>query len=313
MFTADPLKEDPQSELYFSFNDLFQENRNVYLNTSPKGDLHHYTNNSGLVGIVEKQGFFASPTFSLNDPKELNYGLEAIEQACLQLTFGQNASQLELKIAQAILENDMMKSKRYPHGFPTVILTSFSESYDNLSQWRSYSDDGNGFLITISPSAIDFKSQSLTTVNGSWAFYQCIYDSERQTEIIIDFIRRIANQFPELSQYSNIIIGNYTLITLWELVSVFKHSAYADEKEWRVRTSVPASETNLILSYYQSGKTIKASKLLSIKDREVIKSITLGPRNIPESAALGIQVLLAHSGLKNKNTIQTLVSKAPYR
>lgn len=314
MMMVDPYGEDSQFDLYTDFDRLYQQNRNSYLNMNPPYELHHYTNNAGLVGIVEKQGFYASPTFSLNDPKELHYGLEVIEQACLDLTFGQVASQMELRIAKAIIDNEMMKTKRYPSSMPTVILTSFSESYDNLSQWRSYSDDGNGFVVTINPQAIDFNSQAIKAFNGSWVFCKCIYNLETQKSYVIDYIKKVASYISSYeNNFTDTIISNYTLISLWDLASSFKHEAYADEKEWRVRTSIGASDANLLLSYYQSGKTIKASKLLSIQDREVIKRITLGPKNIPESAALGVQVLLAHSGLKNKNVIQTLVSKAPYR
>lgn len=309
----DPNYHERQYDLYLELNRYFQSNRARYFMSTPSGNLHHYTTNHGLIGIVNSQGFFASPSFSLNDPKEMNHGLEMIEQTCIELSFNLQASDLERKIAKAVLESEIIKAKRYPHWYPTVILISFSESKDNLSQWRSYADDGNGFVVTIDPAAIDFNTQTFASVNGSWAFYKCEYDPQKQKSIILDYLKVIAKEMPYLDEHTAEDIGQNILIVLWELVSVFKHQSYEDEKEWRVRTSIPPSNRNLELDYYASGKTIKASKLLSIANRNVIRSITMGPRNNPESAELGIQVLLAKSNLNNKNTIQTFMSTAPYR
>lgn len=313
MLTPDPHNKDPHGVLFSRFSDLFYRNIHSQIDSSPNGNLHHYTTSSGLIGIIQKQGFYASPFNSLNDPKELNYGVELIEQACIELTFDQSATNEERTIALAVMNNDFVKAKKYPHHFPTIILTSFSEDPDNLSQWRSYSDDGFGFSISIDPKAIDFKTQEFETMHSSWSFYKCIYDENIQKQLIRNYILLLSKNITNLKSYGDEVLGNYFLIILWELVSIFKHPAYKDEKEWRVRTSIEPNRIKNELNYYPSGKILKASKLFSFERRNLLSHITVGPRNIPESTILATEILIEQSNLNNKKYISVNMSKAPYR
>jgi hypothetical protein len=87
--------------------------------------VYHYTSLKGLKGILKKQRIRATHFEYLNDPDELHY--------CRNL-FGEEARRTDPNAAD-------------PAMFGEDYIASFSEVGDDLAQWRSYGDGGNGVAI----------------------------------------------------------------------------------------------------------------------------------------------------------------------
>ena len=313
----DTKNEDPMGEKFGeiagAFNLLTEK---VYLKNQPPTKLYHYTTASSVLSMVQNNGIYASPSFSMNDPKELIYALEVIEKACKEIIIGNPIYKLQKDIAQALLENEYVKTKTFAEFFPHVLLISFSEAPDNLSQWRTYADDGNGYAVGISTSQIDFhQADDLLKTIGSWVFTKCVYCPDEQSKIVDNLMHDFITAIPTHANNLSVeLLSNYFLAVFWEFASAFKHPSYIDEREWRVRSPILKEEidTNQF-GPFSNGKYIKASKLLSFNTRSVIDSITMGPRQNFIASEFGLDILLRKSKLPNRGNIIKIRSEAPYR
>jgi Protein of unknown function (DUF2971) len=91
----------------------------------------------------------------LNDPSELKYGLEVLQNTVFSLPADANWHHrcfmtLLLPHLVALMESSGID----------LFVASFSTEKDDLGQWRAYADDGRGF-------AIGFDPKSLGSIGGS--------------------------------------------------------------------------------------------------------------------------------------------------
>ncbi len=298
----------------------FDEQSKMF-NFNPPDTLYHYTSAAGLSGIVSQNGMYSSPAFSMNDPKELIYGLEVIEETCMEILKG-SATNIEKQVALSLQQNPIVISKDYTSMFGVLMLISFSEKEDNLSQWRCYADDGRGFSIGINTSKIHLdnhqKDEGLFSLIGKWRFVKCVYDKSKQKKIVKTFIKIFSNKLSNHNTFlaNPTLLGIYALAYLWDLCSTFKHKAYEDECEWRVRSILdpkkPSDKSQL--SSYISAGFLKSSKLVNFANHNPISSITIGPRNIFDIASLAVDVMLHKHVQKGVfSNVKIKMSDAPYR
>lgn len=276
-----------------SFQKLIKEKK--ILDFAVPTSLFHYTDANGLKTILETGAMYASPTFSTNDPSELMYGWKIVEEVCAELLVKNENNTTSIKLSNAI---------KYPTNFPILHLMCFSTDGDNLSQWRSYADNGNGFSLEINVS-------SLLAPPDQWAFYKCIYNREQQKQKVIDLISisEQVNESLEHGKYFDLVFDWFGW-SLWSLISTFKHHSYSDEKEWRCKIT---SQLPFEYVTYIKGSHLKASHPVFFKGHSVINKIIIGPKNNPEISKLAIQTLLTKSKIVLKEKIKVVISDAPYR
>lgn len=101
--------------------------------------VYHYTNTSGLTGILTSKCLRATNLSFVNDEQELRYGY----------------------LLCANVANDLLKSHGNDQRYSTVLntfqstwkgavdvyATCFARNGDQLSQWRAYSPNSSGFSI----------------------------------------------------------------------------------------------------------------------------------------------------------------------
>jgi hypothetical protein len=113
--------------------------------------IYHYTNVSGALGILQTGHLWFAERAHLNDPVEIRYGVniarELFERAVNNRGIGvpkDIASHLqgEFNLGLAI------------YGF---WIASFSFDDDDLSQWRSYADEGRGVCLGFSTDRLDMS------------------------------------------------------------------------------------------------------------------------------------------------------------
>ncbi|MFE3291639.1 DUF2971 domain-containing protein [Rhodococcus sp. NPDC059234] len=111
------------------------------------GEVHHYTDTTGLIGIIQGKKLWATNIQFLNDSLEYDFGLQRVTDA-LRNSFDKlktaesadesSASELEksLEVAIGLLEG---KGGNPKDGQFVCCLSNFG---DDLGQWRGYAQEG---------------------------------------------------------------------------------------------------------------------------------------------------------------------------
>jgi hypothetical protein len=103
--------------------------------------LYHYTDASGLKGIIESETIWFTDYRHLNDPSELTHGIDMARDVINRIPIT-DASGREFLDCLA----DMFSTKNFEGRFE-FFIASFSRDRDELGQWRAYADNGRGFAI----------------------------------------------------------------------------------------------------------------------------------------------------------------------
>jgi hypothetical protein len=106
--------------------------------------LYHYTDASGLKGIIENDEIWFTDYHYLNDPSELRHGI-FLAHATIK------AARLNAGHAETLC--DMMTDLFAHDNFDSqlqFLIACFSRDGDELGQWRAYADNGRGFAIKFS-------------------------------------------------------------------------------------------------------------------------------------------------------------------
>src|SRR4051794_29757589 len=95
------------------------------------GTLMHYTTDDGLLGILRTKSIWASHIFYLNDTSEYQLIFERARDLVTRLNVLRNLAK-EAPLLAGAIQTDLR-----PAGWD-VFVASFSETWDDLSQWRAY-------------------------------------------------------------------------------------------------------------------------------------------------------------------------------
>lgn len=182
--------------------------------------LYHYCSMDSMHKILESNVLRAGNYKFMNDKGEGTY-----------------LSKFLSKVAE-FDDNDFTLFDRY---LANVFITSFSEKFDDLYQWKLYGDDGSGV-------AIGFRFDSFSDYDGypidlrdraqvlkpRFGLNKVLYDKEEQKEAFRRFItgfkklkESIRNPFQQ-SMFEKFFYRGYTM-----LASRCKDEAWKSESEWR--------------------------------------------------------------------------------
>lgn len=184
--------------------------------------LWHYTTQEGLLGIIGSEEVWATHILYLNDDEELRFGLKVVLEVISQAD-GQplNAMLVELHNWLIEVQADLTL-------FPATFVFSLTEKGDLLSQWRGYTQPGNGF-------SIGFDSKWLATraasTNGAWHFGACFYGVDRARRYIMDAIEGALALARKNGSDERL---RYLRSSIVRIVPLIKHEAFDEEREWRL-------------------------------------------------------------------------------
>lgn len=297
---------------------------------TPPDILYHYTTQSGLLGIVKDKSIRATDILYLNDSTEYKYAFDLMHEKIKELIEGlppkdlppaigsnkinkKDISQIKHKILESI--QDLLKSleKVKKHGFTDIFVCSFSKIDDQLSQWRGYCPDGNGFCI-------GFNTTRLIDLMEDKKFYlvKCIYEKENQIEIINTIFTAFQN---ELESIFNKVGKNITddeiekiefktIHKLIETAPKFKDESFHGEKEWRF--SKRANHKEIKVEYREGLSMITPYVDILLANKEIhlpIERLIVGPTPHKDLSVSSAKSLLLNKGLKDCAE----PSKIPYR
>ncbi|PMZ74886.1 DUF2971 domain-containing protein [Pseudomonas sp. FW305-70] len=268
--------------------------------------LFHYTDVGAVKSILENREFWLTDIRFLNDSQELNDGVVFILDALSELKKGAESG--DSFILQAINELSFAFDSHMSDWIdnqPTFVC-SFSESVDQLSQWRAYGSY-----------AIEFDSDLLL---GDVELFDCVYDRELKIKIaaedVSQSVQGLARDFKEFGdeiQEDSLI----HLSTLVRTASTFKDKNFYEEHEVRcaIDLSIPSSD----LKFRQRGSLLIPYTTVKFAF-ECIKAIHIGPMRDQDLAYTAMKAFVSnieHEGLKqgwgNSRQIKVVKSNIPYR
>jgi hypothetical protein len=276
-------------------------------------ELHHYTNDFGLKGILETKRLFITDAYNLNDPSELRHGLSIL--------FGiLNESKNIHPIFEHLFDgyskfNDNIGNNPIAHCY----ILSFSMIENDLSQWRLYADNGRGYSLEFDTEALEMSFLDGNRKNRATYYVKYEHDQimslnkkfiEFSGEIITIMKKKVLGN-KLYSDCINELLRIYTLYTLRSSL-FFKHEAYVGEKEYRFLEMFPATEPDPFLNY-----RCRASSLVKYREFNFdiskplpIKSITIGPAADHNKATKFVKECLRFYGC---GEIKIKYSDIPYR
>jgi hypothetical protein len=281
----------------------------------PPDPLYHYTNQVGLLGIIQSGELWATKVQYMNDSTE--FGL-AVELAKKRME-GRVLDSLVLEPTEPLPQ---IIEKLQHITQVNICSVSFCRQADLLSQWRGYSS-GVGY-------AIGFSSLALveTARNQGCRLGRCIYDHSAQIGIVDELIDQITHQY---AIHSGVVDSASLIPTLSEAFAnaviefgaFFKDAAFLEEDEWRLVTNVKSYRddnfgfrvgTSMPIPYYRL-------KVGNGSWRNNIGQVMIGPCPHPQLSEMAVKGLLVNQYVTTESwsTIPTPVhppvnvSKIPYR
>ena len=200
--------------------------------------LSHFTDFSGLVGILEHKTLWASLASSMNDPSEVIYGV----QAARDLLKGDvlNLGTLPADRVEELLDRSKAV-RRWGMEWRTYVV-SFCAAPDTALHWLHYGRSGSGVAISFDPGAIDAKPFDLFPV---------LYDFDQQGDLLRGILGTIDEVLTEnlptiatlaerklLIRMASDLAANY----VWMAAPRLKSNAFSGEQEWRLITYEPKGE-----------------------------------------------------------------------
>ena len=241
----------------------------------PHGFVSHYTSPTGLVGIMESKKLRFTEYSCLNDEKEGRLIFDLCED-CVKRGYDQK---FKIRIKERIVydkakENVASKlgvvgEKRYlwlTNSYK-YFIGCFSTDQDNLSMWNYYTKTPNsvGYNIIFRAEEIWHninKSDLTQEYNVNPSIYKVIYDEDKQLEIIqilVDATYEIWNKMPEDIDRRQAI--DWLFDKLEELRFIFKHKAFAQEKEIRIVLKILTTDYHSMLLYDNGKEKIKLRQI----------------------------------------------------
>lgn len=256
--------------------------------------VFHYTHADGLKGILTNRVIWATDARYLNDTTELSYINTVILETAdkLKSDFKSDAALAFLAAASDGLLNGST-------GTQDIYVSCFCADGDQLSQWRGY----GGYALGFDPGRLGATPRL--------ALRRVVYDRAVQEDFVREVLEFCARWLEGTTgrppfDHACVVALQATKHTLSEPAFCFKHSGFAEEKEWRLVHRVMGGEhlahapllfrpeTNGVVPYVElrpNGQQLEIDALLPISD------LVVGPNPHPQLALTATQQMLDSTGL----------------
>ncbi len=280
------------------------------------GCIYHYTNSAGLLGILQSGGVWTTNVHCLNDPREIDYGLNLCRDFLQQIKSAQYPNRTSI-IDTAKIVIDSNESLLAPNDYQFV--ASFSLEKDLLSQWRGYADGGKGFSIGLRamPLLSILRIDDVDLNGGTEPCYmpgRLIYGTKDQTNLLQTILETVFKWLDEidpkgeLSEDDTSDIARALALGLSKAAIFFKDSFFREEKEIRLLVS-NAQEMYINQSPIRAAtratpdRGLIVYRSLSLKDDSgllPIDEIIIGPSAEFESTRTKLEMALISTGYRDR-------------
>lgn len=261
--------------------------------------VYHYCSMSTFLSIIRNRSVWLTALRDSNDAQEGTWARRIFEY------LRPSPTSEYFRKASYILDSATSGGKE-------VLGICFSGEGDLLSQWRGYAEDGTGFSIGFDVDSLKRLSSRIQETDRLRLELEDVeYIDHLDEEFLKDFKEFVDRQeFSESGQYTNIGIDNVGLRTWVKRLSLIKNPAFREEKESRLFSLFPESNTHIV--NYRQAKS-KISKYIEISFEEeledIITSVKIGPKNLSEEKA--VRDFIRKAGFTNVYDVSK--SRASYR
>lgn len=272
--------------------------------------VYHYTDASGLMGILTSGEVWLTDYRFLNDKSEMEHTLQSVRDL---IRVKQDT------ITDKLLTElyDKVRSYWNTNSLGDVYVFSLAEDGDDLSQWRGYAHEGMGFTV-------GFCGPSLARIAAyekpGFSLCQVEYDYEKQQETLksalADFEEALRSEIKELPSLENLFIDQaaswFDLIARIRAVAN-KHSSFKSEKEWRlikvIEEEDPENKVKARISGLRLIRYVEAIPRIAGEEKLPIKRIGIGPGFAGKEDIYAVQALCKQTGYD----LEIYFADTPYR
>ena len=261
---------------------------------SPASLVYHYTDVSGLIGIVTSGCIRATHVNRLNDASENKHGFELVHE---------HVSKNIPKASRPLFERVLSEFQSVD-----TYVACYSTENDQLSQWRAYTGSQVGY-------SLGFDTSQMATIDDRLPPFEAVIYNEHQVRVLLDRLLARVNDFFIKNAFGEIELG-YILGTVSAMLNIIacitKHLKFEEESEYR--HIYQPDNTGLKLSpCFRSGRfgLTPYVEINFLKPNFVpLKSITIGPCQDFDLEKKELGILLQKQGYEN---IEIVKSSIPLR
>jgi hypothetical protein len=246
--------------------------------------IYHYTDVRSALSIIESGHFWFTERAHLNDTLELQYGLrighEMFQEAARNA--GPTVPQQAADHFKGEIDFGLVE-----YGY---WVASFSYVDDDMSQWRSYTDDGRGVCLGFSVQALDMQVLA-SNIPALFNFlrFPVRYDETTLRKLFEPYIDATINllhrvNLPRMPSYvqrhGRALLYERDLLQtmmsgLFLHAMMYKHHAYQHEQEYR-----------LVLNAYRPKVEPAAQHKVRVRNGEIVSYLDLPIPNWKTSTVL---------------------------
>lgn len=282
----------------------------------PPPTIYHYTDDNGLVGILQEGLFRLTDVFSLNDPSELRHGIGIASRLIRELGQRSEVSKSFANSFEIIINYGIAEIANF-------FVCCFSKNGDELGQWRSYGDDGRGFALGFDAGMLEqaFAKSGAAAEWGCSAF-PVTYDDARLTALLTEMIEVVLQQVdamkatdldPHVASWFYRSLAIQLAVGCVDASLRFKHPAYASECEYRFLQLHSADDKLDTLRFrrrpYQIVRYMEFR--WGAHAAAALQTVTLGPSSDYSLGSRLLETLKAF--LPTKKDVRLVRSEIPYR
>ena len=298
----------------------FEEN--IYENIET---LFHYTSEKNAFSILESREFYASNIMHVNDPSEVYFGINHIFDFFEEVIDSSRIDNERKEIIGLHIKRCRNICFENAHKLGASFIASFCTSGDNLPQWQTYADNGNGVALEFDRKELEdfirlqrsnnFHSFKIVyapfdkPASDEYVFWRC--ELRKFWEMIIDLLLKYHNQDDERN-----LILSHMMLNVIVISHTIKHGCYLHENEYR-----------FLFVYKIIGEKIEsdAASFQKNEGRDLIKftwtdqhlkSLKIGP-SFSHDGELKLMPFELRELLQSKgfdvDSIEIKQSKLPYR
>jgi hypothetical protein len=313
-----------------------QESRQTGTPPESAGLLYHYTDQNGLLGIVESQAFRATDIRFLNDTEEFEHGLRTAIGMARQASAGTGEDgQRIVKYLEDNLRFSFSKQPVFsvsltgPLKEYEALPNSIDDPGDRLNMWRSYSGAGNGYSIGIPKEVNEYRIINFE-IEGVYR-QECSYPQGTKEEYLTEVLNKFGDLVNECNgnamektkngipygramdeMRSELNAGfDEILPDLEGQIAACKHEGFWEEREWRLTIALRSDDKRVFHTSGRFGVTPRVYfKLRGPDGLFPVKRIVVGPCPHRAEALESLKGLLTQHGYSH---VELSSSQIPYR
>jgi hypothetical protein len=260
----------------------------------PAPIIYHYTDVTGLIGLITSGYVWATHAGKLNDTSENRHGYEFVINH-VRANFP--------KETKSLIERSLSEL----HGVDTYVAC-YSTQRDLLSLWRNYTKQRVGY-------SLGFETRQMATIDSKMPVLEQVIYEDKTAQLVINCLLEKVDQYFYTHSFGEVEVGYVSgMVTamLNVIACIKKHNAFSEEYEYR-QIYQPGTTTLTLNTEFRKGKfglTPYVKIEFLEKGRLPLKTITVGPCQDPEAECKILESFLSKTGYAN---VQVLTSEIPLR